>query len=150
MGSDGTGVGQSGSIEDDLRGDNPALKDPDTEFRPAVNLSEEEAETQADSLREAIRFHDYRCYVRNDPVISDRAYDQLFARLETLETTFDIRAERSPTRRVGGEPVEELGTAEHVVALLSIDSSGDANDVREFAQRVESAVDGPVRLRAEI
>jgi DNA ligase (NAD+) len=129
--------------------DNPYVRDPDTDFRPVEDLSEAAAREQAERLREAIRFHDYRYYVLNDPVIADRAYDQLFDRLETLEDAFDLQTEDSPTRRVGGEPVDELGTVDHVAPMLSIDSSGEPSDVREFAERVEREVEGDVRYVCE-
>ncbi|MFC7167185.1 NAD-dependent DNA ligase LigA [Halospeciosus flavus] len=126
---------------EEVREDNPYITEPNLDFDPPEALSEAEAERQVEYLREAVRFHDYRYYVLNDPVISDHAYDQLFDRLETLEDEFDLQTEDSPTQRVGGEPVEELGTVEHVTEMLSIDSSGDAEDVRDFADRVEREVD---------
>ncbi len=129
--------------------DNPFVRDPDTEFRPVDDLDESEATQQAAYLREAIRFHDYRYYVLNDPVIADRSYDQLFNRLEDLEGAFDLQTEDSPTQRVGGEPLDELGTVEHVVSMLSIDSSGEASDVRDFADRVEGATEAPVQYICE-
>jgi DNA ligase (NAD+) len=115
---------------------NPYVRDPDTAFASPDELSASEAREQAEQLREAIRYHDYRYYVENDPVISDRAYDDLFERLEKLETTFDLDTETSPTRRVGGEPVDELESVDLVVPLLSLDSSGVADDVRDFDDRV--------------
>ncbi|MEF8859787.1 MAG: NAD-dependent DNA ligase LigA [Halolamina sp.] len=115
---------------------NPYIRQPDTEFAPTGELSEDQAREQAEQLREAIRYHDYRYYVENDPVISDRAYDKLFERLEKLETAFDLDTENSPTRRVGGEPVEELEDVDLVVPLLSLDSSGEAKDVRDFDDRI--------------
>ena len=124
--------------------ENPHITDPKTEFRDVEELTEEEAEAQVSHLREAVRFHDYRYYVLNDPVISDRAYDQLFERLQELEDAFDLQTEDSPTRRVGGDPVDELGTVEHVAPMLSIDSSGDEADVRDFDARVRRNVDGDV------
>jgi DNA ligase (NAD+) len=87
-------------------------------------------------LREAIRYHDYRYYVVNDPVVADRTYDALFARLQELEDAFGLDRADSPTRRVGGEPVDELGTVDHVAPMLSVDQSGDATDVRAFDERV--------------
>ncbi|MFB6141918.1 MAG: NAD-dependent DNA ligase LigA [Halorientalis sp.] len=145
------GSEESGAVEgeSDVSDDNPYVRDPDTDFRPVEDLSQDEAETQAARLREAIRFHDYRYYVLNDPVIADSAYDQLFDRLETLEDAFDIQTEDSPTRRVGGEPVDELGTVEHVVPMLSIDASSEASGVRDFADRVADAVEGPVEYVCE-
>ncbi|MBP1986451.1 NAD-dependent DNA ligase LigA [Halolamina salifodinae] len=121
--------------------DNPYVREPDTDFAPAGGLSAADAREQAAQLREAIRYHDYRYYVENDPVISDRAYDDLFERLQTLETEFDLETEDSPIRRVGGEPVEDLEDVELVVPLLSIDSSGEADEVREFDERVRRELD---------
>ncbi|WP_227374748.1 NAD-dependent DNA ligase LigA [Haladaptatus halobius] len=124
--------------------ENPYVEDPQTDFGPIDRLSEDEAREQAELLREAIRHHDYRYYVENDPIIADRTYDALFKRLQELEDAFGIQTEDSPTRRVGGEPLDELGTVEHVAPMLSIDSSGDADDVRAFDDRIRRAV-GDVR-----
>jgi len=133
---------------DDAPEDNPYVRDPETDFAPVDDLDAEVAAEQAEQLREAVRYHDYRYYVENDPVVSDYAYDRLFERLQNLEDAFDLQTEDSPTQRVGGEPVEELGTVEHVAPMLSIDSSGDAADVREFAERVEREV-GETRFVCE-
>jgi len=116
--------------------DNPYAADPDTDFAPVEELSEAPAREQAQQLREAVRYHDHRYYVENDPAIGDRTYDALFARLEELEEAFDLDRTASPTQRVGGEPVDELETVEHVAPMLSIDQSGEAPDVREFDERV--------------
>ncbi|MFB6082396.1 MAG: NAD-dependent DNA ligase LigA [Halanaeroarchaeum sp.] len=127
-------------MAEDAPDDNPYVRDPDTDFAPVASLSADEAETQAAALREAIRYHDARYYVENDPVIADRTYDALFERLRDLEEAFDLRTADSPTRRVGGEPLDELETVEHVVPMLSIDAGGDPAAVRDFDRRVRRAV----------
>ena len=121
--------------------DNPYVWDPPTEFDPVEELSADAAEAQAERLREAVRFHDRRYYQEADPVIDDRTYDRLFARLEELEATFDLDTEGSPTERVGGEPLDELQSVEHVAPMLSVDSSGDPDDVREFDERVRRTLE---------
>ncbi|WP_435078194.1 NAD-dependent DNA ligase LigA [Halococcus sp. AFM35] len=123
--------------------ENPYLRDPPTEFEDPDDLAEGAARGQAEQLREAIRQHDHRYYVEADPQIPDRAYDALFARLEELEDAFDIATETSPTQRVGGEPLDELATVEHVAPMLSIDSSGDPEEVREFDERVRRELGTP-------
>ncbi|WP_254762575.1 NAD-dependent DNA ligase LigA [Natrinema marinum] len=120
--------------------DNPYLRDPPTDFVPVEDLSESEAERQVELLREAIREHDRRYYVESEPLIADRTYDALFARLRDLEDAFDLSHPDSPTRAVGGEPIEEFETVEHVAPMLSIDQSGNAEDVREFGDRVRREV----------
>ena len=120
--------------------DNPYVSDPETEFRSVDDLDGEIAREQAEQLREAIRYHDYRYYVEADPVVGDRTYDALFDRLLALEDAFDLDTTASPTQRVGAEPLEELETVNHVAVMRSLDQSGDAADVREFDERVRSEV----------
>ncbi|WP_136717661.1 NAD-dependent DNA ligase LigA [Halorientalis salina] len=120
--------------------DNPYVEDPSTDFDPVETLDEREAREQAAQLREAIRYHDYRYYVEADPIVGDPTYDDLFARLEALEDAFELQTEDSPTRRVGGEPMDELETVEHVVPMRSIDHSGEAEAVREFDRRVREGL----------
>ena len=133
---------------------NPYVRDPPLEFDPVEELDEETVDAQIDHLREAIRYHDHRYYQEADPIISDRTYDRLFDRLETLEDAFDLGSATSPTRRVGGEPLDELETVEHVTQMLSIDSAVEEREVRAFDRRVRDRLadagdDGPVEYLCE-
>jgi DNA ligase (NAD+) len=116
---------------------NPYIRNPKLDFQDAEELTEEEAEEQVELLREAVEYHDYQYYVENNPVISDRAYDKLFDRLQKLERKYGLQTENSPTQRVGGETLNELESREHVREMLSIDASDEAEEVRNFADRVE-------------
>ena len=134
--------------------DNPYVRDTPLEFDPVEELDDETLDAQVDHLREAIRYHDHRYYQEADPAISDRTYDRLFDRLETLEDAFDLDSATSPTRRVGGEPLDELETVEHVTEMLSIDSAVEEREVREFDRRVRDRLadagdDGPVEYLCE-
>lgn len=138
----------------DAPDDNPYVRDPPRSFEPADDLDPAAAEQQVEHLREAIRYHDHRYYERAEPVLSDRAYDTLFDRLLELEETFDLRSGTSPTRRVGGRPIDELDTVEHVAPMRSIDSSVEAADLHAFDERVrdrlvESDYDGPIGYLCE-
>jgi len=126
----------STETEPSVPADNPYVEDPPTDFDPVDDVSTEAAREQAAHLREAIRYHDHRYYVQADPAIGDRAYDALFSRLEALEDAFDLDREGSPTQRVGGEPLDELQSVEHVAPMGSIDQGGEAEAVREFDRRV--------------
>ena len=128
--------------------ENPYVDDPDPTFEDPDSLTEAEAEAQVERLREAVAYHDRRYYVEDDPVVSDATYDVLFRRLRELEESFDLQDPNSPTQRVGGEPLEELETVEHVVPMLSLDSSAEADEVREFDRRVREAI-GDVRYSVE-
>jgi DNA ligase (NAD+) len=58
-------------------------------------------------LREAIRHHEERYYIHNDPEISDEEFDRLLHELEELEADHPgLVTPDSPTQRVAGRPVE--------------------------------------------
>ncbi|MFW6447973.1 MAG: NAD-dependent DNA ligase LigA [Halobacteriota archaeon] len=120
--------------------DNPYVREPPTSFEPVDELDETAAREEIERLREAIRYHDYRYYVANDPVIADRTYDRLFERLEALEEAFDLAEPDSPTRRVAPGPLDAFDQVEHVRPMLSLDASADADDLREFDRRVRDEV----------
>jgi len=103
-------------------------------------------EQEIESLRTEIRRHDRLYYVENAPVISDQAYDKLFARLQELEKAHPafVTAD-SPTQRVAGEPLEGFATVRHSQAMLSIDNTYSPEEVRAFDQRVAKTLDRQLR-----
>jgi DNA ligase (NAD+) len=93
----------------------------------------EQAEKAAQKLRKAIRYHNYRYYVLDDPVISDREYDELMHDLHVLEKEYPaVCSPDSPTQQVGGEPRDELGLVDHPTPMLSLKAVYDEDDVRSF------------------
>lgn len=98
--------------------------------------SQEAAREAIEKLRDAIRYHNYRYYVRNDPVISDAEYDELMRTLEALEEKFPaLQAPDSPTQHVGGDSRDELGRMEHPAPMLSLKAVYEAEEVRNFDER---------------
>jgi len=108
-----------------------------TDRTPEKPQALEEIET----LREEIRRHDYLYYVEARPEISDREYDRLMERLNSLESENpELITDDSPTQRVGGQPIEGFGTVEHSVAMLSIDNTYSEEELAEFDKRVRNAL----------
>ncbi|MHC4665630.1 MAG: NAD-dependent DNA ligase LigA [Planctomycetota bacterium] len=94
-------------------------------------------------LRKEIRRHDYLYYVLNQPQISDRQYDKLFADLKTLEQANPkLITPDSPTRRVSGQPLEGFASARHAVPMLSMDNTYNADELRAFDERVAKGLGG--------
>jgi len=94
-------------------------------------------------LRAEIRKHDYLYYVLNQPKISDRQYDRLFAELKTLEQANpQFITSDSPTQRVSGRPLAVFTAVTHAVAMLSIDNTYNQNELRQFDQRVAKTLGG--------
>ena len=90
-----------------------------------------------EQLRSEIRGHDYLYYVLNQPKISDRQYDELFAKLKKLEEANPqfITAD-SPTQRVSERPLEGFTNVRHVVPMLSMDNTYSADELKAFDERV--------------
>lgn len=73
--------------------------------------------------------------------MTDREFDEKLAYLERLEAEHpQLDDPSSPTRRVGGEPIDKFRSAAHALPMLSIDNSYSEDDVRAWAARVERAL----------
>lgn len=124
---------------------NPYKTNPSTKFKDVSKLKKQEAEEQIEQLREAIDYHDYRYYTQNDPVISDRKYDELFKRLQDLEAEFpEFQSPNSPTKRVGAEPLDELKKKQHTRPMLSLDSALEPGNIKNFDEYVHRHIDQTV------
>ena len=108
-------------------------------------------EKRIGQLRAELRRHDHLYYVENSPVISDQQYDELFAELKQLETEHpDLVTADSPTQRVGGRPMKGFKTVRHAVAMLSMDNTYSADELRDFDKRVRKIVgEQPLRYVVE-
>jgi DNA ligase (NAD+) len=105
-------------------------------------------------LREAIRHHEERYYIHNDPEISDEEFDRLLHELERLEAENpDLVTTDSPTQRVPGRPVEGFPTVEHLVPMLSLDNAYNREELLAFDERVRKGAgvgSEPVAYVAEL
>ena len=90
-----------------------------------------------ESLREQIRYHNYRYHTLDDIEIPDAEYDRLVRELQGLERQYpELVTSDSPTQRVGAEPSGELRTVEHRIPMLSLDNAFSEEELRDFHRRV--------------
>ena len=100
-----------------------------------------EAKKEIKKLRDKINFHNHKYYVESDPIVSDYDFDQLLKKLEELEIEHpDLITPDSPTRRVGGEPLEGFETVEHKIPMLSLANTYNHGELRDFDERVKKYV----------
>ncbi len=93
-------------------------------------------------LRQIINYHEWRYYVQNDPVISDFEYDQLYKKLESLESEHpSLITTDSPTQRVSSDLTSEFSSVSHLTPMLSLANSYDLNDLLDFDKSVKKALD---------
>ena len=94
-----------------------------------------------EELREKIRYHNYRYYVLDDPIISDAEYDQLMKELAEWETEYpQYINSSSPTQRVGIEPVSGFTTVKHIAPMLSLANAFSPEELRAFNQRIKKII----------
>jgi len=94
-------------------------------------------------LREAIRHHDYRYYVLNQPEISDAEYDRRLRELQALEAQApQLVTPDSPTQRVGGVPDQAFRPVRHTTPMLSLDNAFTEEELIAWHQRVLKGLGG--------
>ncbi|RLD20546.1 MAG: DNA ligase (NAD(+)) LigA [Bacteroidetes bacterium] len=95
-------------------------------------------EEQVAQLSDVIRYHEWKYYVQNNPVVSDFEYDQLYKKLETLEKEHpDLLSSESPTQRVSSDLTEEFKTVSHIIPMLSLDNSYNLEDLQKFDTQIK-------------
>jgi DNA ligase (NAD+) len=105
--------------------------------------TQQQAARRIEALRREIAYHERKYYLENDPQIADAEYDGLMRELEALEALHpDLVTPDSPTRRVGGAPVEGFTSIRHRTPMMSLDNVYSVEDLEEFGRRVEKLLPG--------
>ncbi len=88
-------------------------------------------------LVDALKFHEDKYYIENNPVISDYEYDRLYHTLLEFEKKHPGRIRPdSPSQRVGSDMTGQKKEVKHIVPMLSLANSYNADDLREFDAQV--------------
>ena len=104
-------------------------------------MTENGLQEKIEKLRAKILYHAKKYYVDDDPEISDYEYDQMYAellRLEAEHPEFDDPA--SPTKRVGGKPLDKFEKVVHSVQMNSLSDVFSFEELKEFLDRVAQTV----------
>lgn len=90
-----------------------------------------------EDLKSQIRYHNYRYYVLNDPVVSDFEYDQMLKQLEAIEAQHpDWVTPDSPSQRAGAEPQDKFEKVAHPAPILSLANAYDPQGLRDWFDRI--------------
>lgn len=92
-------------------------------------------------LRKVINYADWKYYVQDNPVLADAEYDALFRQLKDIEALHPgLMAADSPTQRVAYGISEQFVTEPHLVPMLSLENSYNADDLIEWDRRCRDAL----------
>ena len=103
-------------------------------------------------LQSEVARHQDLYYRLGRPEIGDREFDALFAELVALEASHpELARPDSPTRRVGGEPIEGFSPVRHEPPMQSLDNTYSLDELRAWAERAQRlAPDAELSFVAEL
>ncbi|MBC7553100.1 MAG: NAD-dependent DNA ligase LigA [Taibaiella sp.] len=98
--------------------------------------SDANPEESINALKEVINFADWKYYVQSEPVLADSEYDALYKKLKQIEDKFpELVSPDSPTHRVAKGISERFPTVSHLVPMLSLDNTYNAEDLIDWDRR---------------
>jgi DNA ligase (NAD+) len=102
-------------------------------------------------LAEEVRGHQFRYYVLDSPTISDGEFDELFTRLQRMESEHPaLQAPDSPTQVVGGTFSTAFTPVAHLERMLSLDNAFDSEELAAWVERVEREVGSGAHYLCEL
>ena len=98
-------------------------------------------EQQILELRDELHLHNYNYYIKNQPTISDREFDEKMALLMELEKQHpEMFDPNSPTQRVGSDLSNDFNQVKHRYPMLSLANTYNREEVQAFYDRVKSGL----------
>lgn len=95
---------------------------------------------ELNALKKVLQFHEYQYYVVNEPLISDYEYDQLYQALLKIEAADPACiTPDSPSQRVGNSLNSNFETVPHLVPMLSLENSYNADDLNDFDRKARES-----------
>jgi len=92
------------------------------------------------TLKKVLQFHEYQYYVVNESLISDYEYDQLYQALLAIEASDpSCITPDSPSQRVGNSLNSNFETVPHLVPMLSLENSYNAEDLIDFDRKARES-----------
>lgn len=107
-----------------------------TQAKTLLNTDGSNVEETIAQLREVLNYSDWKYYVQSEPVLADFEYDTLFKKLQHLEEQYPEHVTGdSPTQRVAKGLSEKFPAVSHLVPMLSLDNTYNADDLRDWDRR---------------
>lgn len=82
--------------------------------------------------------HEYN--VLNQPTVDDKIYDQTFQELKDLEEKYNLILPNSPTQKVGSKIKKKFHPVDHLIPMLSLESTDNYEELVRFDERVKKKI----------
>lgn len=87
-------------------------------------------------IKEIINYADWSYYVNDNSLLADAEYDNLFSILKKIETLYpETITLDSPTQRVAKGLTKDFPTVSHIVPMLSLENSYNAEDLIDWDRK---------------
>lgn len=119
-----------------------------------MKINSTQAKKRIETLREALKKHNFAYYVENSPIISDFEYDLLMLELQELEKRFpEYLSQDSPTQRVGSDLADvfpEFQQVAHKYPMLSLGNTYNPGELYDFNERIARVISSPYTFSLEL
>lgn len=99
-------------------------------------MSKEDIISEMKKLIELIDRYNYHYYTLDNPIVSDKEYDEVYYKLVDLEKDSGIVLPNSPTQRVGGVVLDKFQKHKHEHRLYSLSKVRDFEDLEKWASEM--------------
>lgn len=89
-------------------------------------------------LRAVIVEHNRLYHEEENPIISDKEYDELFHALARLESDYSMLDESSPTARLAILTSSQFKKIPHLYPMISLDNTYSPEEVADFEERMRN------------
>jgi len=90
-----------------------------------------------DDLIEVLHYHEWRYYIENSPVISDKDFDTLFKKAKQIEEDHpETKRPDSPTQRISSDLTSDFPSVTHLSPMLSLANSYNGDDLNDFDTQI--------------
>lgn len=107
------------------------------------------AEKQLIDLKIKVDDHNARYYVKGNPIVSDKYFDELLGKVHELEVELGYVDKKSPTQNVGDDRVRGFAKVKHNSPMLSIGNTYSVDDLKSKLHKLFMYCDEEISFVAE-
>ncbi len=100
-----------------------------------MTLIREEDKKRIDELVQEVNKHSYNYYCLDNPTISDKEWDKMYAELLDLEQKTGYIRSDSPSQKVGGDPLDFFKKVTHEFPLFSLAKAQTFDEIVDWKTR---------------
>ncbi|MCL1792411.1 MAG: NAD-dependent DNA ligase LigA [Oscillospiraceae bacterium] len=103
----------------------------------------DDMENKINELRKQVEFYSKKYHDEDESLISDFEYDMLARELIALEEEYpEFDSPHSPSKRVGGKPLDKFEKITHKVKMSSLSNAYSKNELLDFIEKTNKIFDG--------